>query len=177
MQQEGAATRMQHNREALSYREIAEELKKNAELHEWGVPDLELWLRDKCKCVYCSKELISSYETSRLEYEYDHLLPHVEYPELDVKWDANGWKTDCDWKIRNIVLSCRTCNRIKHEHNANVWNFEGHKQAFVYQTGQVLTAEACLELRRRVTEYIQKKRKSKGESFARERELILTALG
>lgn len=68
---------------AVSYREVANDLANNTALQEWGVPDLEIWLRDNCSCVYCEKKMLQFYETSRLEYEYDHLLPRTQYPELD----------------------------------------------------------------------------------------------
>lgn len=160
----------------VSYREVANGLAANTALREWGIRDLEIWLRDGCSCVYCNKDMLQCYEISRLEYEYDHLLPRCQYPELDVTWDDHEWKTDAEWKTRNIVLACRTCNRIKLQHDVNTWNFEGVKQTPIYQKGQILTYEEWRELIKRVKNFIQKKKQANSERFARERELILGAL-
>ena len=91
--------------ESRDYLAIAEELlcsndgflRSNT---SWDAYTLAQWLEDGCKCVYCGKEMMESYDTAYRGSCRDHLLPVKTYEEL-----ANE-----PW---NRVLSCVTCNGFK----------------------------------------------------------------
>lgn len=169
-------TRAATKGQVMTYRELAQGMKQNEALSQWGMPDIMIWLRDNCRCVYCGNDMLHSYETSRLEYEYDHLLPHCRYPELDVTWDDTEWKVAAAWVTRNIVLACRTCNRIKLQHDSNICDFDGNKLTPVYQKGQVLSSEGRRELIGRAKRFIARKRQINSEHFIEERDAMLEAL-
>lgn len=67
----------------------------------WSARDLAIWLRDGCRCVYCDKDRLQSYDVLFYDSAYDHLLPVKRYEALK----------DADW---NRVLACRACSTIKH---------------------------------------------------------------
>jgi hypothetical protein len=98
---------------------ISTELRKQPPLKHWGEHDLPRWLRDGCKCVYCDRDLLESYETAYYDSAYDHLLPKSAYKELE-SHDLN------------LVLCCWPCNKMKASWDANKWSREGKPQDAVY---------------------------------------------
>jgi hypothetical protein len=93
----------------MDYLTVAAELRKHPSLKHWGEHDLPRWLRDKCKCAYCDRDFLRSFETAYYDYTYDHLLPKSEYKELE-----------CN--ELNLVLCCWQCNKRKATWDPNNWS-------------------------------------------------------
>ena len=101
------------------YVAIAAELRKQPPLKHWGEQDLPRWLRDGCKCAYCGRDLLESFETAYYNSAYDHLLPKSTYKALE----SNDL---------NLVLCCWPCNKMKATWDANNWSRGGARQVPIY---------------------------------------------
>ncbi len=62
-----------------------------------------LFSRDKCRCVYCGRNLMVDFDTFMLTQE-DHLVPLAKQGE-----DA----------LENLVIACYVCNKLKGEFKPN----------------------------------------------------------
>jgi hypothetical protein len=141
----------------MDYQQVAESVMQEACMRpDWGVRDLAIWLRDGCRCVYCGKDMLESYDAVFYGGSLDHLLPKGEYREIE----------DVDW---NRVLSCRACNTIK-----NI--FDPNKTGDLYLKGtKSISDSARYALIDRVKAFIDEKRLPK-DRFHQQRDLILKAL-
>ncbi|SRR6266481_4943907 len=93
-------------------------------LKNWSQEDLEIWLRDDCRCVYCGRNLLGPRDITYFLYCYDHLLPVSRYPALkNALW--------------NKVLACRSCNSWKSTFNpapGGIAADEAHREELIERT-------------------------------------------
>jgi HNH endonuclease len=145
----------------MDHTSLAAELIKNPVLKtSWSRETLAVWLRDQCKCVYCGKYALESYDMAYHGASVDHLLPRSDYRELE----------NTEW---NQVLACRACNCIKRDWDPNK-NDDG---TLVYVSGrETISDEQRSGLIRRAREYIQKTRAIRQKHFESERDLILNSV-
>lgn len=124
----------------------------------WDAYTRAQWLEEGCKCVYCGKDMMESYDTAYRGSCRDHLLPVKIYEEL-----ANE-----PW---NRVLSCVTCNGFKGV-------FDPNEKAKVYVKGsrQPITRSQRLDLMKIAQEYVQSERAVREAIFKKEKELIVQRL-
>lgn len=147
----------------MNLEQLATDLRKNEALGHWPKLWLMVWVRDNCRCVYCGRDMIESYETANYLYEHDHLLPYCEYHELDmVEW--------------NRVLSCSPCNRIKSTFDPNRFTVHGPEQVPIYVQGKTPTETERTLLLQRVRDFIAQQKQPYRERFEKERALLLEAL-
>jgi 5-methylcytosine-specific restriction endonuclease McrA len=69
-------------------------------LSEWSDETLAIWLRDGCRCVYCSVDMLQNRQHFVNLQHREHLLPDCHYKML-AKYPEN------------IVLSRASCNSLK----------------------------------------------------------------
>lgn len=119
----------------------------------WGpkpVLNLEIWLRDECRCTYCGMDFLQSRDIMYFFYHYDHLLPVSLYPNF----------ADATW---NKVLACHACNVLK-----------GHFDPSADGIGR---GEECRDsLIVRVRKYLEEKRQPLQTRFVDEVRLIKAEL-
>lgn len=119
-------------------------------LRKWPRIDLEIWLRDGCRCVYCDRDLLADFGITYCLYTYDHLLPVSKYPALkDFRW--------------NKVLACRHCNFWKGRLDPAEANIPA-------------TEDSRDRLIERARAYIQDRQKNDEALFLKEREILADAL-
>lgn len=147
----------------MDYLAIARELKKQQALKRWGLGDLQIWLRDGCKCAYCDTDLLESYETAYYAYSYDHLLPRSAYKELESH-------------ELNLVLCCWPCNKMKATWDINKWSRRGVPQDPIYDATKPFDPEMRSKLIQRVRDgFLETNREDKAR-FVDEQRLLRQAL-
>lgn len=144
----------------MSIDEIAEKLMSEPFMTPgWSQEDLFLWLRDGCRCVYCDRDMLESYDTLFYQSGYDHLLPQKDYPGL----------VNCKW---NKVLACRPCNTIKH-------TFDPSRRVAnpkLYSADSPPNESERLELIARAKEYIEQMGSQCRANFPKQKSLIVKYL-
>ncbi len=112
------------------------------------------WIRFRCKCAYCCKNLADPTQMLGLG-NTDHLLPRGAYPELNYLQNASAYL--------NAVPCCAPCNRIKRafDPNGGVDIGTGQRYDPVYDRSrdESLTPEMQIELIRRAEAHIKEERK------------------
>jgi 5-methylcytosine-specific restriction endonuclease McrA len=142
------------NGEEMDWSAHAKEVMHTAIMRQtsWNLATLTMWCRDGCRCVYCGKYMLESYDTAYFSSEVDHLLPVSRYPELD----AVPW---------NRVLTCSTCNNLKLNWDAN--------QDEIYAAGSTeMDAGRRTLLLDRAQRFVAAKRSGRERLFEQERALI-----
>ncbi len=147
----------------MEYVAIAAELRKQPSLQHWGDRDLPRWLRDKCKCSYCDRDLLESFETAYYDTTYDHLLPKSAYKELE-SHDLN------------LVLCCWPCNKMKSTWDANRWSRTGVPESPVYDGKAPFDEEMRSKLIRRVREGLEVTNRDDKRRFVYEQRLLREAV-
>lgn len=143
--------------ESLAKQLLSDEAMKRT---SWFVDTLAMWLRDGCKCFYCRRDMLESYDVAYYAGSRDHLLPVSQYEELG----STGW---------NLVLACRTCNGLKGDWDPNV-RPDG---SLIYARGtRSITDQERAELVQRSMGFIKRKRNDRELLFQKERELIRGSL-
>lgn len=144
----------------MDYKSLAEELIKDPILNRtWSRETLAIWLRDKYKCVFCTKDLLESYDVAYHGASVDHLLPKIDYRDLE---NVES----------NKVLCCRACNCLKRDWDPNIGDPNmGDTPVYVAGSG-TLDDEQRSELIGRATRYIESKRKPRAANFEKERDLL-----
>jgi len=145
----------------MDHKSVAAKLLRHEVMKQtsWSVETLAIWLRDGCKCVYCDRDMLESYDVAYYAESRDHLLPISRYEELG----STGW---------NLVLACRTCNGLKGDADPNM-----SEDPLIYTKGtRLITDKEREELLQRATDIIRKKRNDRERLFQKERELILGSL-
>jgi hypothetical protein len=142
----------------MDHLSLATEMMQTAVLRQttWNAATLAFWLRDGCRCVYCERNMLESYDTAYYNSTVDHLLPVSTFPELqNVEW--------------NRVLACRACNGFKGAWDANV--------PLLYVKGtQTITADDRQVLFERAKGFVADKRRTREELFKQEHALVLAEL-
>ena len=146
----------------MDYLAIAENLihDERMKMTPWDVRTLAIWLRDECKCVYCQRDMLESFDTTYYAWSFEHLLPRSKYPELD----------HASW---NMMLACRACNGLKHEWDPNT---PDSNTAPLYVKGSQPTEEERSVLIERAKTHVSEKRRIREALFPTERKLILQKL-
>jgi hypothetical protein len=81
--------------------QAAKEIWNNHEIiRNWAPEAIAIWLRDKCRCVYCDRKMLEFAAIMDHFSTIDHVLPKKKYPQFE-------------WKPWNRVLACRRCNNLK----------------------------------------------------------------
>jgi 5-methylcytosine-specific restriction endonuclease McrA len=141
----------------MDHKLIAAELMQNPifKTSSWSALALTVWLRDNCKCVYCGKNMLESYDIAYHSESINLLLPKFWYPQVK----------DKDW---NNVLTCRECNCIKRS-----WDPNRYGSALYIVGNKSISDENRSQLITRASEYIRNERTKRQSLFELERELIL----
>jgi 5-methylcytosine-specific restriction endonuclease McrA len=105
-------------------------------------PDWNVYVRDKCKCVYCGFDGTTSFDTW-CSLDIDHLAPKSKYPNIRDE-------------PANKVVACRACNMDKGQYDPVVgqlpvtlndaWRAELIGRAKVYIANRRSKLQADFEL-------------------------------
>jgi hypothetical protein len=143
----------------MSLREIARTLMQETFMTPgWSEDSLVVWLRDGCRCVYCYKDMLQSYDVLFYDSAFDHLLPRKVYPSLEER----------DW---NRVLACRACNTIKHAYDPSLGQ-ASESVLLVSPPAEVTRAEWIDNAKA----FIEQQRSPYRENFYKQRAFVVRAL-
>lgn len=93
----------------------------------WHPDTLQVWLRSKCHCSYCDKDMLSDADVFFYDSTIDHLIP----------LSRNGAD-----EIGNRLLACRACNMLKRD-------FDPREPFPVDHVAMIARAREFIETKRR----------------------------
>ena len=135
--------------------EVAEGMCKanSSFMHRWHRDALAVWLRYKCKCACCDRDLLQDRAITYFFSDCDHILPESKYPALE-------------HALSNLVVACAACKAIKSDWDCN------SEEPLVTHELERLTDDQHAKLVARCRHYVEAKKAESEREFEQEKALI-----